>query len=168
LTVHAVHLGTAGLYERYGPALLRKAQRILQNPDDAHDVVQALFVEVLQREPDEPIDLAYLYRAVTNRCLNLLRDRATRARLLQQHDPALRGPIRISCDERAIGLDLLAALGDRLGDELGELLVYRYFDEMTQEEIAELTQLSRKTIGKRLEQIRVAVRELLDGDGEKP
>lgn len=165
--MHAVQFGPARLYERYRPALLRKAQRILQNPDDAHDVVQALFLELLQREPDEPIDLPYLYRAITNRCLNLVRDRATRSRLLQQHDPSLRGPIRISCDERAIGLDLLGALSERLGEELSELLVYRYFDELSQEEIAELTQLSRKTIGKRLQAIRDAVQDLL-GEGGEP
>jgi RNA polymerase sigma-70 factor (ECF subfamily) len=163
--VHAVQFGTPQLYERYRPALLRKAQRILQNHDDAHDVVQSLFLELLQREPDEPIDLAYLYRAITNRCLNLLRDRTTRSRLLQQHDPALRGPIRISCDDRTIGLDLLNALNERLGEELSELLVYRYFDEMSQEEIAELTRLSRKTIGKPLQTIRDVVQQLVDEGG---
>lgn len=164
--LHAVQLSPAALYERYRPALLRKAQRILQNPDDAHDVVQALFVDVLQRPPqDQTIDLAYLYRAITNRCLNAVRDRTTRARLLQQHDPALRGPVRIRCDERVIGLDLLGALGERLGEEHAAILVYHYFDELSQEEIAELLQLSRKTVGKRLQDIRTAITQLLAEGG---
>ena len=37
------------------------------------------------------------------------------------------------------------------------MLAYRYLDDMTQEEIAELLGLSRKTIGKRLDRIREAV-----------
>ena len=37
------------------------------------------------------------------------------------------------------------------------LLVYRYFDDMSQEEISELTGYSRKTVGKKLQKIREKV-----------
>ena len=40
----------------------------------------------------EELTLPYLYRAVTNRCLNLIRDRAGRERLLAHQESALRGP----------------------------------------------------------------------------
>jgi RNA polymerase sigma-70 factor (ECF subfamily) len=65
------------LYQRYGPALLRKAARLLGNEADAQDVVQGLFVEMLRRR-DMDRDLPYLYRSVTNRCLNFLRDSGNR------------------------------------------------------------------------------------------
>jgi DNA-directed RNA polymerase specialized sigma24 family protein len=58
--------GVQDAYERYGPALLRKAERILQNPDDASDIVHALFVDVMQKR-DPNLDIKYLYRAVGNR-----------------------------------------------------------------------------------------------------
>ena len=80
-------------YERYGRALLRKAERIVGNREDARDILQALFVDLLERGADaDANDLAYLYRAVTNRCLNVIRDRNNRARLLARQDAVLRGP----------------------------------------------------------------------------
>ena len=151
-------------YRRYAPALLRKAERMLQNRDDAQDVVQTLFVELLQ-QPSPNFELAYLYRAVTNRCLNLLRDRSARARLLSHHDVLLRGPIRTTCEDRTIDLDLLAKLADELDREAAEILVYRYVDDMSQEEIASFMGLSRKTIGVRLARIRTAVSNLLGEEG---
>lgn len=152
------------IYQRYGPALLRKAERVLQNRDDALDVVQGVFVDMLQKGQTEA-DLPYLYTAVTSRCLNLLRNRNTRARLLEGEEPALRGPVRTRCDEHVIGLDLLAKLATRLDDSTLQVLVYRYFDDLTQDEIADLMDLSRKTIGKRLDRVREVVTELMRDSG---
>jgi len=143
-------------YRRYGPALVRKAERILQNRDDAGDVVQGLFTD-LMRSRRVRWELPYLYRAVTNRCLNLVRDRDNRARLLERQEPALRGPARIRCDELVIGLEQLARLADRLDERSLEVLVCRYVDDMTQEEIAGALGISRRTVGKRLDKIRDAV-----------
>ena len=148
------------IYQRYGPALLRKAERVLQNRDDALDVVQGVFVDMLQKGKHEA-DLPYLYAAVTSRCLNLLRNRGTRARLLEREDPQLRGPVRVRCDEHVIGLDLMAKLVARLDDSACQVLVLRYFDDLTQDEIAQLLELSRKTVGKRLERIRTEVLALI-------
>ena len=141
-------------YQRYGPALLRKAARMLRNREDARDVVHALFADMLE-ERDMPADLPYLYRAVTNRCLRHLRDEKNRARLLAMHDDAL-APVRVRLDEAALSMDLLVRLVSALGDGEAEVLAYRYLDDMTQEEIAAMTGLSRKTIGKRLDAIRDA------------
>jgi len=141
-------------YERYGRALVRKAERMLRSREDARDVVQGLFVDMLE-EREMPADLPYLYRAVTNRCLRVLRDGKNRARLLAAHDDAL-APVRVRLDEAALSMDLLVKLVATLGDGEAEVLAYRYLDDMTQEEIAELTGLSRKTIGKRLDAIREA------------
>jgi RNA polymerase sigma-70 factor (ECF subfamily) len=146
-------------YARYGPALIRKAQRMLQSHEDARDVVQGLFVDLLERG-DDPSDLPYLYRAVTNRCLNMIRDRKKRALLLERHDPSLRGPVRVSCEARAVDLDLLVKLSAELDAESCEILVYRFVDDMALEEIAELTGWSRKTIAKRLERVHATVTRL--------
>jgi RNA polymerase sigma-70 factor (ECF subfamily) len=143
-------------YLRYGSALVRKAERILRNRDDARDVVQALFVELLQRG-ETSFELPYLYRAVTNRCLNLLRDRSTHARLLEHSDAALVLPARTNCEDRAIDLDLLLKLSHALDAEQLELLVYRYVDDFSQEEIAEVMGKSRKTIGKYLAAVEAVV-----------
>jgi RNA polymerase sigma-70 factor (ECF subfamily) len=139
-------------YRTYGPALIRKAERILRNRDDAVDVVHGLFADLVHRPPPT-MDLPYLYRAVTNRCLNVVRDRATRERLLAREEPAPGEPCP-RCEEQVIGLQLLARLTDRLDRAHLEVLVCRFVDEMTQDEIAEHLGTSRKTIGKRLARIR--------------
>ena len=74
-------------YARYGPALRRKCERMLGSAPDAEDMVQGLFLDLLRRGEAEQ-ELPYLYRAATNRCLNLLRDRKRRQALLQQQDRA--------------------------------------------------------------------------------
>jgi RNA polymerase sigma-70 factor (ECF subfamily) len=156
---------TADAYRRFAPALVRKAERILQNRDDALDIVHGLFVEMMRPRrwsapPTGALELPYLYRAITNRCLNHLRDRANRADLLARQEPALRGCARTRCDDQVIGLDLLAKLATRLDRRSLEILVYRYVDDMSQDEIAALIGASRKTVGKRMQIIRAAVGEL--------
>ncbi len=141
------------LYRKYGPALMRKAERILLNPDDAGDIVQGLFVDLIKRGNCD-VELPYLYRAVTNRCLNLIRDRQNRQRLLDRQEPALRGTVRTRCDDQVIGLDLLAKLVGALDAKSLEILVCLYVDDMTQAEVAELMGTSRKTVGKRIKKIR--------------
>jgi RNA polymerase sigma-70 factor (ECF subfamily) len=148
-------------YRAFGPALVRKAERILRSRDDAVDVVHALFVDLIPRW-NTSMDLPYLYRAVTNRCLNVVRDRTTRARLLER-DAAAATPIaRVRLDDAVVGAGLIARLADRLDDAHLEVLVSRFVDDMTQDEIAAHLGVSRKTIGKRLDRIRdevLALRE---------
>lgn len=153
----AADLQTA--YRAYGPALVRKAERILRNREDAIDVVHALFADLIPTWNVE-MTLPYLYRAITNRCLNAVRDRGTRARLLER-ESAVAAPVgRVKLEDHIVGVGLLAALAERLDAGHMEVLVARFVDDMTQEEIAEHLGLSRKTIGKRLDRIRGEVTSL--------
>lgn len=140
-------------YRAYGPALVRKAERILRSREDATDVVHALFVDLIPKWTRD-VDLPYLYRAITNRCLNVVRDRGTRARLLER-EQAVAAPVgRVRLEDQVVGVGLIAALAERLDEGHLQVLVCRFVDDMTQEEIAEHLKLSRKTIGKRLDRIR--------------
>jgi RNA polymerase sigma-70 factor, ECF subfamily len=146
-------------YRAYGPALVRKAERLVRNREDAVDIVHALFADLLPRwSPD--VDLPYLYRAVTNRCLNLVRDRGTRARLLEREQTTAAPIGRVRLDDEVVGVALIAALTEKLDEAHLEVLVARFVDDMTQDEIAEHLGVSRKTIGKRLDRIREAVTAL--------
>ena len=140
-------------YRAYGPALVRKAERVLRSREDAVDVVHARFVDLIPKWSKD-VDLPYLYRAVTNRCLNVIRDRGTRARLLEREQTSAAPIARVQLDDQIVGVGLLAALADRLDEGHMEVLVARFVDDMTQEEIATHLDLSRKTIGKRLDRIR--------------
>ncbi len=140
----------------WGPALVRKAERILRSREDAVDVVHALFVDLIPRWSSD-VDLPYLYRAVTNRCLNVVRDARNRARLLERDQGAAAPVGRVQLDDQVVGVGLIAALADRLDDAHMQVLVGRFVDDMTQDELAAHLGVSRKTIGKRLDRIRDAV-----------
>jgi RNA polymerase sigma-70 factor (ECF subfamily) len=146
-------------YRAFGPALVRNAERVLRSREDAVDVVHTLFADLIPTWTSD-VDLPYLYRAVTNRCLNLVRDRGTRARLLER-EQSVAAPIgRVRLDDQVVGVALIAALAERLDDAHLQILVCRFVDDMTQDEIAAQLGVSRKTIGKRLDRIRDAVTSL--------
>ncbi len=147
------------IYTEYGPALLRKCERMLRSRQDAEDIVQSLFMDLLKKG-DTDVDLPYLYRASTNRCLNLLRNRKKQRSLLQQQDNTLMTPIRTFLDDRIVDKDLLVKLVNKLDRKSSEILVYCYFDDLGQEEIAKLMNLSRKTVGKRLKKIKDKARRI--------
>ncbi len=129
---------------------------MLRSREDAVDIVHALFVDLIPKW-NRDMDLPYLYRAVTNRCLNVLRDRGTRARLLER-EAAAAAPIgRMRLDDEVVGVGLIAQLAEQLDEGHLQVLVARFVDDMTQDEIAAHLGLSRKTIGKRLDRIRAAV-----------
>jgi RNA polymerase sigma-70 factor (ECF subfamily) len=132
---------------------------MLRSREDAIDVVHTLFADLIPTWTSA-VDLPYLYRAVTNRCLNLVRDRGTRTRLLER-EPTAAAPLgRVRLDDEIVGLGLVAALTERLDDAHLQILVCRFLDDMTQDEIAAHLGISRKTVGKRLDRIRDAVTAL--------
>lgn len=146
-------------YRRYGPALLRKARRLLRNEEDARDAVQTLFVELIARGEGKD-ELPYLYRALTHRCLNAIRDEKNRSRLLERESPALSAPSRIAPDAQALGLSALCKLSDLVEESVMETLVYRFYDEMGLEEIAVTMGVSRKTVQNRLQRASDALVQL--------
>ncbi len=154
------------IYRRYGPALLRKCERMLGNRPDAEDVVQGIFVD-LYRKGKTDVDLPYLYRAATSRCLNRIRDSRRHRELLAEH-----GEVLISAgpgvpEARVISVDLLGQLVGRLDKTSSEILVYRYLDQMTGDEIADLLGVSRRAVTKRLTKIRAALEAVAaNGGGE--
>lgn len=141
------------IYRRYGPALVRKATRLLGSREDALDAVQGLFTDLFERGAVD-VELPYLYRALTNRCLTMLRNRTTRARLLQRETTALQPVARTRTDECVLGQDLLLKLVDRLDESTLEVLVYRYWDDLDQTEIANVMGVSRKTVVRRMAALR--------------
>ncbi|NOZ86705.1 MAG: sigma-70 family RNA polymerase sigma factor [Deltaproteobacteria bacterium] len=149
-------------YEKYGPALLRKCERILRNKQDAEDVVQGLFLELIEKETPG-VELPYLYRACTNRCLNLLRNRKKRRELLERSRPV--DDISITSNEpgRPLDMDILVKLIGGLDKKSREIFVYRFLDDMDQEEIAWLLGTTRKTVFKHLKKIRSRLNNLDQG-----
>lgn len=121
---------------------------------DAHEVVHDVFVSLFER-PEQHAGHSrmstFLYSAVTHRCLNRLRDSKTRERLLAQHADVLtpNDRARPGADQ----LFQLRALIERLPEVLAQVAVYRYMDELTHEEIAEIMGCSRRHVGDLLKRL---------------
>jgi len=68
------------LYRDYYPKLIVYASFFLKN-DEAHDVVQDVFLNLLERNDrkmEETTVNAYLYKAVQNKCVDAIRHRAVK------------------------------------------------------------------------------------------
>lgn len=128
------------------------------------DLVQELF-EALLRKKSTDADLAYLYRAITNRSLNFLRDRKNQQRLLDHHGETSQVQLRPTSNGDLYSMDLLLQLVRSLDLKSAEILTYHFIDDMTQEEIAALLTVSRRDVGRHLERIRVQA-QVLAGEAE--
>jgi len=134
-------------YRRHGAVVLRRARQLLGNEHDARELVQEIFLSLLAKP--EQFDgrstlTTWLYSATTHRCLNRIRDRRTRARLLEEHVAA---PGSAAVPARAERLVLLDELLASLPDEIAQAAVYYYVDEMTHDEIASVIGCSRRHVG---------------------
>ncbi len=83
--IRAVQGGDADAFERlvsaYDQSVLRIAMNLLRSPEDAHDVYQEAFLRVYKSIHSFRFDCSFhtwLYRIVTNICLDHLRKRKTR------------------------------------------------------------------------------------------
>jgi len=86
------------LWNRYAPLVLRRCRQLLRDEDEALDVCQDVFVQLLRRRDDLDIRFpsSLVYRMATNLCLNRIRDRRhwpdlvedeTLARIARLDDP---------------------------------------------------------------------------------
>src|SRR4051812_31435375 len=75
------------VYRRHGPAVLRRARRLLGDDAEAEEALQEVFVSLAAR-PEQfagrSAMTTFLYSATTHLCLNRLRDQRRRRALLGQ------------------------------------------------------------------------------------
>lgn len=141
------------LYRSYGHSVLRRARQILANEDDAVEILQEIFAGLVAR-PEQfdgrSAPSTFLYSATTHACLQRIRDRKIRSRLVDEQvkpwssdiDP--RSPATV-----AIVRDVLAQLP---ADE-AQASVYYHLDGMTHAEIANVMACSRRHVGDLLERV---------------
>ncbi len=146
------------LYRKYGPAVLRRARAILRDEQAARDVMQEVFIQAIQEGGafrGDASPMTWIYRITTNLCLNRIRDEGRRAELLAENYVVDEEPVRPATAEQKV---TLAAILRRVPDELREIAVYYYVDQMSHDEIAQLVKTSRRTVGNRLDEFRKVAR----------
>jgi len=139
------------LYRSHGHLVLRRARLLLGSEPDAQEALQEVFASLL-RAPDKlrsaSSAVGWLYQATTHYCLNLLRNRRTGARLLQDRGPAA---LRPAAAPSAGALSELRSLLARMPAQAAAAAVYHHMDGMTHAEVAEMLGCSRRQVGYLLE-----------------
>jgi RNA polymerase sigma factor (sigma-70 family) len=134
------------LYRTHGGLALRRARSILGNEDDARDAIQNIFTRLLLKPESfqgRSRPATFLYAVTTNHCLATLRDRKNRRRIVDDHvAPSLARSQAPTGDHRN-ELRLLLA---RLSDDVAQVVVYYYIDEMSQDQIAEVLGIGRRAV----------------------
>ncbi|MCY1023425.1 sigma-70 family RNA polymerase sigma factor [Pyxidicoccus sp. MSG2] len=148
------------IYEIYASTVHRRARALLGRDSDAWDAVQEVFCRLLESGAAfraEARPMTYIYRVTTNVSLNLLRSRALR-------DVVVGGALpwdEVGAEPGEVeARNLLRALSRELDARALQIATLHFMDSLTQEEIVEVVGLSRKTVGKVLEQVRARAREL--------
>ena len=156
--------GLRGLFEEHHRLIFHTAYRVTGNASDAEDVLQTIFLRLLNRPP-ESLDTAkaggYLRRAAINASLDLIRSRK-RSRLVALDQQVLEevGPSSAVESDPARRFASLE-LRDRLRRELAnvnpraaEMFVLRYFEGYRNSEIGPMLGTSRMTVAVTLHRLR--------------
>jgi RNA polymerase sigma-70 factor (ECF subfamily) len=139
------------LYRRYAPMIARRCRGLLGDEQLSLDATHDVFLRVCASRSSfrgEAELSTWIYRVTTNHCLNQLRNRRRRGRLLAvfgappEPEPAMEGALARR--------QLLEALLSVLGPDDVQLLVHEYIDELSQSEIAELLGVTERTVRNRL------------------
>jgi RNA polymerase sigma-70 factor (ECF subfamily) len=157
------------LYRRFGALVRRRARSILGDEQEAMDAAQEVFVRVIAamaefRGQSQPS--TWLYRITTNLCLNRIRDGKRRRDRLAEVAQA-GGPFPAGAAPSPEARTALRGLLAQVPEDLAQVAVYYYVDEMDQAEIAAVLGVSRRTIGYRLDRFREVAQDRL-GDIAAP
>ena len=143
---------------RFGERLYVHAYYILHDGQEAHDVIQEVFIKAL-REPrfyDADFRIqAWLYRVTRNLCFNLVRDRRRREHILAANpgdrtstaDP-LQAVFNGEQQEEILGAVEL------LTEDHREILLLRYYEDLSYAEIADRLDIKLGTVMSRLSRAR--------------
>ena len=149
------------LYERHGPALLAYACSFVADAGMAEDLVQQVFVKLLDGKTAVPdVPGAYLYRAVRNVALNARRNGQREAPLGSESAWFVH-----QGGDREAALSLQSALAE-LPAEQREAVIMRIWSGMTLEEIAAATGVSLNTAASRYRYALGKLRQRLKPEGK--
>jgi RNA polymerase sigma-70 factor (ECF subfamily) len=152
------------LVERYQHEYMRFAMRMLGTREDADEVLQAAFVRAYRALPQcrSPERFgAWLYRIVVNECRSRAARRGRRERWFVREDAALeRAAARESNDGAALREEIQYALGE-LPAEQREAFVLKYVEELSYDEIAEITGVGVSALKMRVKRACDRLREQL-------
>jgi RNA polymerase sigma-70 factor (ECF subfamily) len=158
--IRAAQTGDLAAFEefvrRYELRVYRVALRLLGDPTEAEDATHDALVQAWRALPKfrgECSASTWLYRVVTNRCLNLIQRRRPTEPLSDAQEAPEAEPWRIL--ESSDALDSLKSSIMRLTPEQRVALVLREFEGLTYDEIAAVLDVSLPAVKSRIRRARL-------------
>ncbi len=162
----------AQLYDHYGRILFGLLMRILNNREEAEDVLQEVFLQVWRKAADfdesRGRPFTWLVTLARSRGIDRLRALASRERVAEAGAREVSEEISdaatdaLKSEQRGLVSDALA----KLPDEQKRPIMLAYFDGLTQSEIATRLGAPLGTVKTRMRTGMIRLRELLAGQGE--
>jgi len=161
------------LVRKYRDRIYYHALYICKDSEEAFDVAQDVFVRGYH-EPrlfEEGFRAkAWLFRVCTNRCYNIVRDRNRRRGILERLGKASEG---LKQSHLAINTvldkELSAGMGqaiDQLSSDHQNILMLRYYHDLSYEEIADTLQVKLGTVMSRLSRAKVRLHQVLTQEAD--
>jgi RNA polymerase sigma-70 factor (ECF subfamily) len=149
----------------FSPRLRYYLRKMLRELDCADDVLQDVWIQVLRGLPtlaDTGAFRGWLYRIARDRAYREFRKRSAPVRQLEDSDlPA--GP-ESNGDISAEHIEQIHAALDQLAREHREVLVLRYLEDMSYDDIARVTGCPLGTVRSRIHYAKTALRRVLERD----
>ena len=154
------------LVDQYRDAYVRFAIRMLGDREDADDALQSAFVRAFRNlaKCQDPARFgAWLYQIVINECRTLATRRGRRELRLVRGDASLEQALGHDrpTDDPALREEIQRAL-DRLDADQREAFVLKHVEELSYEEMAELTGLGVSALKMRVKRACERLRALLE------
>jgi RNA polymerase sigma-70 factor (ECF subfamily) len=145
------------LYRNHNSQIYALCYRILGRSDDAEDAMQAAFVHAFRVLPafrGDSMVRTWLYRIATNEAINALR-RRRRSSDVTDIDANVSAPDGASAVQRRVAVN--SALG-KVRTDHRVILVLRYWEDLSYDEICTVLDLSMPTVKMRLLRARAEFR----------
>lgn len=138
------------LFKKYRSGMLHFALSITHNIDDAEEVVNDIFVNIWEKKTDLREELgtkSYLFRSVKNRCLNKIRANRLPFETMTDDIPVAASlPTGIDQMQFKETRDKLNYYIDQLPPRCKQVFLLSRIHELSHKEIAELMDISSKTV----------------------
>lgn len=154
------------LYDRYWTPLWSYARNAMEDPDDAEDIVQELFVSIWEKRADLQIHTslrAYLYRAVLNKVI----DRIDRSK----HRDTYLENLKHTYDAQAYTTDSLLLTKeltervetcvDKMPPKMRTIFSLSRFEHMSHQQISEYLGISRENVNRQIKNALILLKKNL-------
>jgi|SRR5687767_15104629 len=162
------------LFLEHSRMVYRTAYSVTGTIQDAEDVVQTLFLQLLRHGMPSEFKTsagAYLYRAAINLSLNAVKSRQRRAATADAARFEFPTIIPAEHDRRQIDAERRRQLAEALATlkpRAVEMLILRYAHDHSEAAIARLLRVSRSVVAVTLFRARARLKTLLPKPGEQP